>query len=105
MASRAAVLSPGEGSVDCWGRHTASRSQSHSPAVSLSFSFSSARAPPLRQGQTDTVTVPVLVSPDVPSLRTRGTKSVWVEDAERDSGWSWDSSSRLAVGPGGRVVV
>lgn len=105
MARRAAVLSPGEGSVDCWGRHTASRSQSHSPSVCLSFSFSPARAPPLRQGQTDTVTVPVLVSPDVPSLRTSGTKSVWVEDAERDRGWSWDSSTRLAVGPGGRVIT
>lgn len=102
MASRAAVLSPGEGSVDCWGRHTASLSQSHSPSVCLSFSFSPARAPPLRQGQTDTVTVPVLVRPDVPSLRTSGTYSVRVEDAERDRGWSWDSSTRLAVGPGGR---
>lgn len=48
------------------------------------------------------MTVPVLVRPDVPSLRTSGTYSVRVEDAERDSGWSWDSSTRLAVGPGGR---
>lgn len=104
MASRAAVLSPGEGREDCWGRHTASLSQSHSPSVSLSFPFSPARAPPLRQGQTDTVTVPVLVRPDVPSLSTSGTWSVRVEAAERDSGSSWESSTRLAVGPEGENV-
>lgn len=102
MASRAAVLSPGDGSVDCWGRHTASRSQSHSPTcVCLFFSFSPARAPPLRQGQMDTVTVPVLVRPEVPSRRTSGTWSVSVEAAERDSGCNWESRTRLAVGPGG----
>ena len=102
MASRAAVLRPGEGSDDCWGRHTASLSQSHSPSTCLFFSLSPARDPPLRQGQTDTVTVLVLVRPDVPSLSTRGTKSVRVEDWERDSGWSWERSTRLAVVPGGR---
>lgn len=103
MASRAAVLSPGEGRVDCWGRHTASRSQSHSPtSACLFFSFSPARAPPLRQGQMDTVTVPVLVRPDVPSRRTSGTWSVRLEAAERDSGCSWESSTRLAVGPESR---
>lgn len=103
MASRAAVLSPGDGSVDCCGRHTASRSQSHSPTwLCLFFSFSPARAPPLRQGQMDTVTVPVLVRPDVPSRRTRGTWSVRLEAAERDSGCSWESRTRLAVGPEGR---
>lgn len=103
MASRAAVLSPGDGSVDCWGRHTASRSQSHSPTwVCLFFSFSLARAPPLKQGQMDTVTVPVLVRPDVPSRRTSGTWSVRLEAAERDSGCNWDSRTRLAVGPESR---
>lgn len=102
MASRAAVLRPGEGSVECWGRHTASRSQSHSPSICLFFSFSPARAPPLRQAQTDTVTVPVLVSPEVPSLNTRGTKRVRVDEEERDSGWSWERRTRLAVVPGGR---
>lgn len=49
------------------------------------------------------MTVPVLVRPDVPSLRTSGTYSVKVEDGERDNGWSWDSSTRLAVGPAGEI--
>lgn len=50
----------------------------------------------------DTVTVPVLVRPDVPSRRTSGTWSVRLEAAERDSGCNWESRTRLAVGPEGR---
>lgn len=69
IANRAAVLSPGEGREECWGKQTVSLSHS----ASLSFSFSPARAPPLRQGHTDTVTVPVLVKPETPSLKTKGT--------------------------------
>lgn len=69
IASRAAVLRPGEGSEECWGRHTVSLSHS----ASLCFSFSPARAPPRKQGHTETVTVAVLVRPDDTSLRTRGT--------------------------------
>lgn len=101
MASRAAVLSPGEGEVDCWGTHTVSLSHSQSPSVCLSFS--PARAPPLRQGQTDTVTVPVEVRPDVPSLSTRGTCNVREEEEERERGCRGDRSNRVALGPGGRA--
>lgn len=95
MASRAAVLSPGEGKEECWGRQTVSLS--HSP--SLCFSFSPARAPPLRQGHTDTVTVPVLVKPETPSLRTSGTYNVREEEVERDSVCKGDANTKLAVGP------
>ena len=98
MASRAAVLSPGDGDEDCWGRHTASRS--HSPSVCC-LSFSVARAPPRRHGHTVTVTVPVLVMPDAPSRRMRGTWRIREEDGERDSICRVDTSTRLAMGPAG----
>lgn len=96
IASRAAVLRPGEGREECWGRHTVSLSHS----ASLCFSFSPARAPPLRQGHTDTVTVAVLVSPDDTSLRTRGTWSVREDVEERESACKGETRTRLAVGPG-----
>lgn len=95
IASRAAVLSPGEGREECWGKQTVSLSHS----ASLCFSFSPARAPPLRQGHTDTVTVPVLVKPETPSLKTKGTYRVREEDAERDRVCKGDVNTKLAVGP------
>lgn len=76
MASRAAVLSPGEGEAEGMGRQM-----------------------PRRQGHTETVSVPVLLRPEPLSRRTTGTCMVREEAGERGRVFRGDRSSTLAVGP------
>lgn len=95
-ASRVTILKISDGEVEGRGRHTVCLSQ----PLSLCLPRSSARMPPLRQGHTFTVTVPVLVRPDAPSRSTMGTYRVRREEEKPARGCRVDWSTSLAVAPG-----